>query len=145
MLHIKFGEMDNVNYGPSWFKANYHPEWLKDPFVQDMILGVDKSKYVGGLVIDSPVLGPIPPERLSGGIQTLIMIYERPDLVFDATSCGENCSKWLLEIGKQKDVMVNLNYLMKFDKCDNIEVYIENENRLINNYEDYILTAVKYV
>ncbi|MCR5726355.1 MAG: DUF4869 domain-containing protein [Lachnospiraceae bacterium] len=145
MLHIKFGEMDNVNYGPSWFKANYHPEWLKDPFVQDMILGVDKSKYVDGLVIDSPVLGPIPPERLSGGIQTLIMIYERPDLVFDATSCGENCSKWLLEIGKQKDVMVNLNYLMKFDKCDNIEVYIENENRLINNYEDYILTAVKYV
>ncbi len=145
MLHIKFGEMDNVNYGPSWFKANYHPEWLKDPFVQDMILGVDKSKYVDGLVIDSPVLGPIPPERLSGGIQTLIMIYERPDLVFDATSCGENCSKWLLEIGKQKDVMVNLNYLMKFDKCDNIEVYIENENRLINTYEDYILTAVKYV
>lgn len=145
MLHIKFGEMDNVNYGPSWFKANYHPEWLKDPFVQDMILGVDKSKYVDGLVIDSPVLGPIPPERLSGGIQTLIMIYERPDLVFDATSCGENCSKWLLEIGKQKDVMVNLNYLMKFDKCDNIEVYIENENRLINTYEDYILTAIKYV
>ena len=145
MLHIKFGEMDNVNYGPSWFKANYNPEWLKDPFVQDMILGVDKSKYVDGLVIDSPVLGPIPPERLSGGIQTLIMIYERPDLVFDATSCGENCSKWLLEIGKQKDVMVNLNYLMKFDKCDNIEVYIENENRLINTYEDYILTAVKYV
>ena len=145
MLHIKFGEMDNVNYGPSWFKANYHPEWLKDPFVQDMILGVDKSKYVDGLVIDSPVLGPIPPERLSGGIQTLIMIYERPDLVFDATSCGENCSKWLLEIGKQKDVMVNLNYLMKFDKCDNIEVYIENENRLINSYEDYIFTAVKYV
>ena len=145
MLHIKFGEMDNVNYGPSWFIANYHPEWLKDPFVQDMILGVDKSKYVDGLVIDSPVLGPIPPERLSGGIQTLIMIYERPDLVFDATSCGENCSKWLLEIGKQKDVMVNLNYLMKFDKCDPIEVYIENENRLINTYEDYILTAVKYV
>ena len=145
MLHIKFGEMDNVNYGPSWFKANYHPEWLKDPFVQDMILGVDKSKYVDGLVIDSPVLGPIPPERLSGGIQTLIMIYERPDLVFDATSCGENCSKWLLEIGKQKDVMVNLNYLMKFDKCDNIEVYIENENRLINSYEEYIFTAVKYV
>ncbi|MBR6060665.1 MAG: DUF4869 domain-containing protein [Spirochaetales bacterium] len=47
-----------------------------------------------GLVIESPILGAIPPEKLSGGVQTLIMIYEKPDLVFDATSCGENCAKW---------------------------------------------------
>ena len=145
MLHIRFGDMDDVNYGPGWFKANYHPEWLKDPFVQDMIVGVDKSKYVDGLVIDSPVLGPIPPERLSGGVQTLIMIYERPDIIFDATSCGENCAEWLLKIGDKMDVTVNLKYLMRFDRCENLEVFIENENRIINNFEDYIYTAVKYV
>jgi len=30
------------------------------------------------------------------------MIYKRPDKIFDATSCGENCAKWLLEIGKKR-------------------------------------------
>ena len=35
------------------------------------------------------------------GLQTLICIYKRPDLMFNATSCGENCVKWLLEIGKR--------------------------------------------
>ncbi len=34
MLTIHFGEMENVEYGPSWFKYNYKPEWLKDDFVQ---------------------------------------------------------------------------------------------------------------
>ena len=69
MLSINFGEMDNVEYGPSWFKYNYKPEWLKDPLVQRMIKDVDNSEYVDGLVINSQVLGPIPPERLSGGVK----------------------------------------------------------------------------
>ena len=145
MLHIILGETENINYGPDWFKTNYDPEWLKDSFVQKMIKEIDKSDYVDGIVINSPILGPIPPERLSGGVQTLIMIYEKPQLIFDATSCGENCAKWLIEIGKQRDVTVNLNYLMKFNDIDDFEVFINNENRLITNIEDYILTAVKYV
>ncbi len=145
MLHIYFGEMKNANYGPDWFKANYDLAWLKDQFVQTIIKDVDKSEFVDGLIINSPVLGPIPPERLSGGLQTLIMIYEKPDLIFDATSCGENCAKWLLEIGKTKDVTINLNYLMKFTNADSFEVHIENENRTITSREEYVMTAVKYV
>ena len=145
MLHIIFGEMENVNYGPDWFKANYDPEWLKDPFVREMIKTVDDSDCVDGLVINSPVLGPIPPERLSGGVQTLIMIYEKPDLIFDATSCGSNCSEWLLKIGKKKDVTINLLYLMKFEQTEGFEIYIDNEDRLITTVSDYVMTAVKYV
>ena len=143
MLTIHFGEMADVKYGPNWFKYNYNPEWLKDPFVQQMILGVDNSRYVDGLVIDIPVLGPIPPERLSGGLKTLIMIYEKPELCFNATSCGENCSRWLLEIGRKKDVTVNLEYLMTFDGP--FEIKIENEDRIVTDAEDYLVTAMKYV
>ncbi len=145
MLHIQFGEMENVNYGPDWFKANYDPEWLKDPFVDRMIKDIDNSEYVDGLVINSPVLGPIPPERLSGGVQTLIMIYEKPQLIFDATSCGENCAKWLLEIGRQKDITVNLNYLMKFEDTSDFKVFINNENHEVRSVADYVMTAIKYV
>ena len=145
MLTIHFGEWENVQYGPSWFKYNYKPEWLKDEFVQEMILGVDNSKYIDGLVIDSPILGPIPPERLSGGVKTLIMIYEKPELVFDATSCGENCAPWLLEIGNKKDVTVNLEYLMPFNDDPLFNVFIENENRVVTDIEDYMVTAMKYL
>ncbi|MBR5422072.1 MAG: DUF4869 domain-containing protein [Lachnospiraceae bacterium] len=145
MLRIHFGEAENVEYGPSWFKYNYKPEWFKDPFVQEMVKAVDDSTYIDGLVIDSPVLGPIPPERLSGGVKTLIMIYEKPELVFDATSCGQNCAKWLLEIGKKKDVTVNLEYMMMFDEYAPFEIFVTNEGHVLNNAEDLFLTAAKYI
>ena len=145
MLNICFGEMEDVQYGPSWFKYNYKPDWLKDPFVQKMIREIDHSEYIDGLVINSPVFGPIPPERLSGGVKTLIMIYERTDLVFNATSCGENCAGALLEIGKRKDVLVNLEYLMTFEEYAPFEIRIQNENRIVTDPEDYLITAVKYL
>ncbi len=143
MLTIHFGENKDMKYGPTWFNYNYDPAWLKDPFIQEMIQGVDHSSYVDGLVIDSPVLGPIPPERLSGGLKTLIMIFEKPELIFNATSCGENCAPWLLEIGKRKDVTINLEYLMPFEPP--FEIMIQNEGRLVTNAEDYLLTAMEYV
>ena len=98
---------------------------------------MDNSTYVDGLVIDSPALGPIPPERLSGGVMTLIMIYEKPELVLDATSCGQNCAKWLLEIGKLKDVTVNLEYMMTFEKYVPFEIYIVNEEWIVTDPEDH--------
>lgn len=143
MLTIHFGEMPDVKHGPTWFKYNYDPEWFKDPFVHEMILGVDNSHYVGELMTNSPVRGLIPPELLSRELQTLIMIYGKPELCFNVTSCGENCAPWLLEIGKRKDVTVNLEYLMTFETP--FEIRIKNEDRIVEDEEDYLLTAMKYV
>lgn len=58
--------MDEVAYGPRWFKYYYDLEWFRDPFVQELIEEVDQMKYVDGYIFDGPVLGPITPERLSG-------------------------------------------------------------------------------
>ena len=145
MLKIFFGEREKVMHGPSWFRFNYRSEWLSDSFVDEMMRGVDKSTYKGGELIESDVLGPIPPERLSGGLQTLISIYERDDLVFNATSCGENCAKWLLEIGKRKDVTVNLRYFMPFDGCEPFEICILNEDKMVYNMNEYTKAVIKYI
>lgn len=142
MLHIYFGEMDGVAYGPTWFKYSYEPEWFLDPLVQAMVKEVDKSEYIDGQVIDSPVLGPISPNQLSGGLKTLIMIYMMPDKVFDATSCGENCAHSLIEIGKRKDITVNLRYFMPMKGLDPFEIEILNANKIVQNERDYTLTAL---
>ena len=143
MLKIWFGDREDVKYGPMWFKNNFDIGWFKDPFVQAMIEDVDQSRYVDGYIIESPVFGPIPPQMLSGGVQTLIMIYKRSDLIFDATSCGGNCAKWLQKIGELQDVTVNLNYLMRFK--DPFEAEICNENKIIHSYNEYLHLAIQYV
>lgn len=145
MLSIYFGEKDNVMHGPSWFKFNYNPEWFKDELVQQMIEDIDKSKVVSDQLIQSEVLGPIPPERLSGGVQTLISAYGRPDLVFNATSCGENCAKWLLKIGEVKDITVNLRYFMPFNDMEPFKIKILNNDTIVTNIDEYTDVALDYI
>jgi len=143
MLNLYLGKLDDVSYGPLWFKYEFMPSWLEDDFIQKMILDVDKSKCQGGSMIMSSVLGPISPMQLSGGVQTLIMIYMMPDRVFDATSCGSNCAKWLLEIGKKKDVTVNLNYFMEFDGLDPLEIKVINTDCVVHSVEELDTQLIK--
>lgn len=142
MLKIYYGKMDNAYYGPGWFINNYEPVWFDDELVKRMIKDIDKSEYVGGELIQSTILGPIAPERLSGGLKTLISIYERPDLIFDATSCGNNCAKWLVEIGRNMDVTVNLNYLMSFENIPNFTAIIDNIDKTFLNEKEFMLASM---
>ncbi|MCR4609776.1 MAG: DUF4869 domain-containing protein [Eubacterium sp.] len=145
MLKIIFGETEDVYYGPSWFKYNYDTEWLKDDFVQKMIEDVDKSHYVDGEYIESDVLGPITPVNLSGGLMTLISIYKNPEMVFDATSCGGNCAKWLIEMGRKQDVTINLKYLMKFKDYEPFDIFIVNDEKEVHTNKEYVGAAIEYV
>ena len=63
-----------------------------------MIKDVDSSTVLGSGAIDSPIMGIISPERLSGGVKTLILIDNVPDKVFNASNCGDNCATWLLKL-----------------------------------------------
>jgi len=75
MLKIFYGDMkDSIYNTASYFKYDYEDDWIVDPFVRDMIYDVDKSIVLDSGVIDSPVLGKIPPTGLSGGVKTLILV-----------------------------------------------------------------------
>ena len=62
MLNIYLGNMENVIFHPpTYFDNTYEDEWITDPLSVEMIKDVDKSVVVSSHLIDSPVLGPIPP------------------------------------------------------------------------------------
>lgn len=144
MLKIYFGDMPKAIYNTEvYFKNRYKESWLLDSTTQEMIKGIDNSTVVSGKVIESPYLGMIPPTGLSGGVKTLILIKNEPKTVFNASTCGDNCAKWLLELAKDQDITVNLNHIMDFGK--DFEVYILNEKKAANNMRDLILVAGKYV
>lgn len=126
MLKIFFGEMESDNYifdPDTFFDNTYEDEWITDDLSRQMILDVDRSEVVGPHLIQSPVLGPISQKELSGGVKTLILINNDDEHIFNASACGDNCAKWLLEIGKRKDVTVRLGYFMDFgDEAFEVEV-----------------------
>ena len=99
MLKIFFGKKEEAIYNTAvYFKNTFQDEWITDSFSAEMIKDVDKSVVVGPHMIESPVLGPITPRELSGGVKTLILIYKDREHLFNASNCGDNCAKWLLKM-----------------------------------------------
>ena len=84
MLNIFFGDMQDAIYNTSaYFKYDYEDSWIVDSFVKKMIQDVDQSAVLDSGVIDSPILGKIPPVSLSGGVKTLILVKFEKDKIFN--------------------------------------------------------------
>ncbi len=146
MLTIIYGDVKNSIYNTNvYFKNTYEPEWLETELAKQMIKDIDGSDVVSGECINSPVLGQIPPERLSGGVKTLLLMLNEPDRIFNASTCGNNCAKWILEIGKQQDVTINLRHMMSFGKDTIFEIKIKNGNEMVHSMRELIPIASQYL
>ena len=146
MLSIFYGDMPEAVYNTSvYFNNTYQDEWITDELSVKMIKSVDKSEVKGGGLIDSPVLGPIPVTKLSGGVKTLILVNnDKSGRIFNASTCGDNCARWLLEIGKNKDVTVNLRHMMDFGGRK-FTVKVLNNGRIAHSMSELIDLAGEYV
>lgn len=90
-------------------------------------------------------MGQVPPERLSGGVKTLLLILNEPDKIFNASTCRDNCAKWILEIGKRKDVTINLRHMMGFGKDTEFEITIQNGGEIAHSMKELLPIASKYL
>ena len=146
MLTIKYGDAENGIYNTNvYFKNTYEPEWIESELAKKIIKDVDDSDVLSGECIKSPVLGQIPPERLSGGVKTLLLMLNEPDKIFNASTCGDNCAKLILEIGKQKDLTINLRHMMSFGQDTEFEIKIENGGEIVHSMGELIPVASRYL
>ena len=141
MLNIIFGDHAGVVANPAvYFKNTYEDEWITDELSRKMIEDVDHSIVISERVIESPVLGAITPKELSGGVKTLILINNCPDKIFNASACGDNCAEWLLEIGKEKDITVNLRHIMDFGE-GSFDIHVQNTDQVVHSMKELIPIA----
>lgn len=145
MLYIHFGDMPTAIYNTEvFFKNTYEDDWILDDFAKKVIKKIDNSVVVDAQAIKSPVLGMIPPTSLSGGTKTLLLIKNCPDKVFNASTCGDNCAKFLLELAKSRDITINLRHIMNFGKAS-FTAKILNDGSTVCNMEDFLTVAAQYV
>lgn len=144
MLKIYFGDMPEAIYNTEvYFKNTYEDEWLQDDFAAEVIKGVDQSEVVDRHLIESPVLGMIPPVMLSGGTKTLLLIKNCPEKVFNASTCGDNCAKYILKIAEEQDITINLRHIMNF--TEPFTARILNDDVVVTDMMQLLLVAAKYV
>ena len=144
MLNIYFGNMPDAIYNTEvYFQNVYDDEWITDDFAREVIKKVDKSEVLDSQAIKSPVLGIIAPERLSGGTKTLLLIKNKPQMVFNASTCGDNCAKFILQLAKDKDITINLRHIMNFGKAK-FTAKVLNDGTIVSGMEELLFEAYKY-
>lgn len=142
MLNVYFGDMPGAIFNTAvYFKNTYRDSWITNPLSVQMIKDVDKSDVVSESVIESPVLGSITPLALSGGVKTLILVKFDREHVFNASTCGDNCAKWLLKIAEKRKVVINLHHVMDFGKGP-FKIKVLNNGKIVKNMDELLTVTV---
>lgn len=142
MLNVYFGEMPDAIYNTAvYFKNTYRDSWIINPLSVQMIKDVDKSDVVSESVIESPMLGSITPLALSGGVKTLMLVNFDRKHVFNASTCGDNCAKWLLKIAEKRKVVINLHHVMDFGK-EPFKIKVLNNGKIVKNMCELLTATV---
>ena len=147
MLNIYYGEMLEAIYNTSvYFDNVYYDGWLDDEFAKKMIKSIDKADVIGRQAVESKALGVIPVTKISGGLKTLLLIYNEPHKIFNASTCGDNCAKWILRIAKKtdRDITINLRHVMDFGN-GKFEIRILNNNKIVHDMKELVRYAGLYL
>lgn len=145
MLNIFFGDMPESIYNTSvYFDNTYKDKWITSDLTKKMIESVDKSEVIDASAIQSPVLGIISPKQLSGGVKTLILVSNDKNHVFNASTCGDNCASWLLEMARDRKVVINLRHIMDFGN-EPFKIRIVNDDKVVKNMQELVMLACEYV
>lgn len=152
MLNILFGsipesEQSNYIYNTAvYFKNKYKDSWITNDLSVKMIKDIDDSDVISEKEIQSPIFGLMSPTQLSGGVKTLILIANDRNHIFNASTCGDNCAKWILEIANnsKRKVLINLRHIMDFGEGD-FSIRVVNTGKIVHNMQELVLEAGEFV
>ncbi|MCI8562026.1 MAG: DUF4869 domain-containing protein [Lachnospiraceae bacterium] len=86
-----------------FFNTNKKAEWFQESYVQKIMEYVDGSKLIDGFCLKDRNGMTVPPEYLSTGAKTAILVWEYPDIIFNMTQCGDNAFQCVAEICRHSD------------------------------------------
>ncbi len=74
----------------------------------------------------------------------MLLTFDQSGKVFNASSCRDNCAKWILEIGKSKELTINLRHIMNFGEGE-FEIKILNTGEVVHDMSEFVKIAGIYV
>ena len=146
MLNVYLGSnyiflKGKISRPSGYFDAVYEQSWLQSDMARYIIKTIDKSEYIDGEYIQSPVFGGISPRDLSTGCKALLILLNEPDKIVSGDRMGDNCYPVLLEMAKHADYTITLSHVISFKKLEPFEFCNARTGKKITNaiefYQEY--------
>jgi hypothetical protein len=150
MLNIYYGDIPEEEKSKYIYNTNiyfdntYKDKWIISDFAREMIRDVDKSEVLDEKTISSPIFGNMIPKKISGGAKTLLLIAFDRKKIFNASTCGDNCSKWILKLAEDRKVVINLRHLMDFGQGE-FKIKVLNTGKIVKNMSELVEEAGEFV
>ena len=64
--------------------------------------------------------------------------------IFNASTCGDNCAKWILKLAEQNDLTINLRHLMDFGD-GTFDICVLNTHQIVHTMRELVPIAGLYV
>lgn len=77
-------------------------------------------------------------------MKRLILFRFNKDKIFNASTGGDDCAKWMLKIAESEDRTVNLRHLMDFGK-EPFTIRILNTNEIVHSMKELVAIAGEFV
>ena len=146
MLKIFFGSHKEEIYNTEMFYENqYDPDWIMDDFGKKVIKDIDDSEVISPDVIRNGIFGSFASTELSAGVKTLLLIRHFPRKIFNISNCGNNCSKYILELAKDRDITVTLHHAMDFGREFEVKVINDKRRKVISDPVELLMLAHQYL
>lgn len=147
MIKLYFGHLDNELFsGNGFFNSTVDEGVLLTDFGKAVVKSIDNSEVYGRNLIISPILGGIPPERLSGGTKTLLSLYSEDNVIFRLSAMGDNCLPFLADIAKIKDITLSTSEFRPLFRNSSLDkVLVLNDNSIVTNDKDLLVKSLKVI
>lgn len=94
-----------MNHPSRVFIREKKPEWFDDPFVKDVIKGIDNVSVLFQQALVDEQGNGISPEYLSNGCKSVILMKYIDNRVFTNEFFGENCWPYIFKLAEQGRVI----------------------------------------
>ena len=140
MLYIHFGHLGQKKevvhldmYFDNLLQRDTH--LVDNDFARKVLLDVEGTKVISNYVIETKYIGIVSSEKISGGVKALLLMKACPDIVINASRCGDNCAKWIQQIGREQDLTVTMYAQMEFSNP--FEAVCVNTGKKLNSVAEY--------
>ena len=140
MLKIWFGYTEESLGSPRlFFNGAFRKSYLEDDYAKKVVLAVDKSKVISQNLIESPVLGAIPPSMLSNGVKSLLVAMYYPSIMVNFANMGRNCVPFLCKLAMDRDVLVCADcFYIPYNYGYMGDILVLNDNTIIKDDDGYV-------
>lgn len=77
-------------------------------------------------------------------MKTLILMKNERSKIFNASTCGDDCAKWILKLAETDDLTINLRHLMDFGEGA-FDIRILNTDKIVHSMRELVPVAGLYV